>query len=448
MLTAAKAFTKTLLFAGFCYIYAYGQGIWQIFERKCSAGSAAMLQKAYIIAALLLVSLLLSSCDKDDRLRLAVEDSPNAKCLKNIFAKDSNFKLVNVKKADILVSLDSSLNYKNGKNGKTLKYMRQQTIFGDAGYCSCKAILGYEIDICDFAKRHASYLAKLSAEEWSLDSNANGETYISGGNRNFGRQAWIAQLLTITENSIIFSREGWYGEFPNKAEAIDNLAKYLTTLHISSQNMPGLEDIYLGSAMFIYSPKTTSFGDLARITSISRKAGYSNIIYGPTLTLGPDTIETSDIDKAKELLNSLYHKSYIFRYKDLYQKHKKNDLKDYFNSYIANQLSLEGGYLGWDFVYSFQDNLTKNNRYVVDFETKSIEPIQIIAKITKWECPCKGIYDVFFKNGYKSLKISNVEAKRISIYEVLFSFEKEKGSFKISDIEAKGISLKKRLAGI
>lgn len=386
--------------------------------------------KTYIISALLLLPLLfLSSCDKDGRLGLAIEDSPNANCLKNIFAKDTNFKLVNIKNADILVSLDSNLNYKNGKNGNVLKYMRQQTIFGAPGYCSCKAILGYEINICDFAKRHASYLAKLSAEEWNLDSNANGEMYISGGDRNFKRQTWIAQLLFITENSITLRLSGNHREFSNKAEAIDTLAEVLTKLHISFQNKPGIEDIYLGSTMFIYSPNATSFRDLARITSVSRKAGYSNIIYGPTLTLGLDTIEISDIDKAKELLNSLYYSSEIFRYKDLYRESKKNNkgeyLGNYFSSYMADQLSLEDNYLGWDFVYSFQDSLTKEFDYDVDFETKSTEPIQIIAKIIKLKCR----------------KITNCE----DIYEVLFSLEKENGAVKISDVETKGLSLKKML---
>jgi hypothetical protein len=369
---------------------------------------------------LLLPLLLLLSCDKDGALRIAIEDSPNADCLKSIFKKDTNFALVSAKKADILVSLDSNLNYKNAKNGNELKYMRQETILGDPGYCRCKAILRYEIGICDFAKKHASDLAKLSAEEWKLDSNANGKMSISADNSGlyFRRQSWISQILIIKNDSSIelSIRNGTYTPPSNE---IDTIARHLAKLHERLHDSPGLEDIYLGNTMFIYFEHAPSFEYLAKIANISRKAGYSDIIYSPT-PLSYD-IEIGEIDMAKELLNLLYHQSRMLMFKEWYKEYKEGEIPKYFSSYMVNLMSLESDYLDWDFIYDFQeDGLGDSGAF--DFETKSTEPVQIIARIKK----------------FTSRKLEDVG-------EVLFSFEIENGKLKISDVETRGVSLRKTL---
>jgi len=360
--------------------------------------------------------LLLLSCDKDDKLRLAIEDSPNANCLKSIFAKDTNFTLVGIKKADILVSIDSGLNYKNAKNGNEFKYLRQWTILGDpGGYGTPEAILGYEIDICDFAKKYASDFANLSLAEWALDSNANGKMYVNIFNPA-GRISWIAQILIMEKDSIKFCRRfGCSRSY--SSEATDTLLAFLTDFHERFHDDSGLEDVYLGNTMYIYFPDTVRIEDFAKITNIARKAGYSHVIY-------EHEGDISNTDKAKNLLNSLYHNYNMFGDTDSYEKKKKEESSTYFDSYMANLLSLEKGHLGWDFVYNLQGKLKSATG--IDFETKSTEPIQIIAKIIE------------FKNFHK------LETYKV-IGEVLFSFVEENGTLKISDVETKGASLRETL---
>ena len=156
----------------------------------------------------------------------------------------------------------------------------------------------------------------------------------------------------------------------------------------------------------------------AKITNISRKAGYSHVIY-------EHKGDISNTDKARNLLNSLYHSYNMFDDTTWYEEKKKEESSRYFDSYMANLLSLEKGHLGWDFVYNFQGKLKRKTG--IDFETKSTEPIQIIAKIIE------------FKNFHK------LETYKV-IGEVLFSFVEEKGTLKISDVETKGASLRKTLS--
>jgi hypothetical protein len=404
-------------------------------------------------ALLLLPLLLLLSCDKDGGLRIAIEDSPNADCLKSIFAKDTNFALVKAKKADILVSLDSNLNYKNAKNGNELKYMRQETIHGNPGHCRCEALLGYEIGICKKKKKHASYLAKLSAEEWKLDSNAKGKMYIAGDNRWLqSRTSWISQSLYIGKDSD--SLELWsMGGTMQLSNEIDTIAERLAQVHERSHDFPGVEDVYLGNTIFIFSLEAPSLEYLARIANISRKAGYSDIIY--TITPIYDDIEINDVDRAKEMLNYIYHQY-------SYEEHKeRKDLK-YFSSYIVNLMSSKNDSSIWDFIYGFRNDLREG---AFDFETKSTEPVQIVAKMGQYKKGKIGdMSEVLFSfervEKEKMVKakapVNRVDSLLIQIMldnaEEIRKLEKSSGfrtidykDLKISDVEAKGVSFRKML---
>ena len=392
---------------------------------------------------LLLSLLLLLSCDKDG-LRIAIEDSPNADCLKSIFKKDTNFALVKAKKADILVSLDSNLNYKNAKNGNELKYMRQETILG-IGYGRVKSILGYEIGACDFAKKHASDLAKLSAAEWKLDSNAKGKMYISIDNRErIGRQSWISLVFVIKKDSAAVWVSG--GFIP--ALEIDGIANLLMRYH--DPKRVGLEDVYLNNTIFIYFEDAPSLEYLAQIANGARKAGYSDIVYSPTPL--SKNIEMRDVDKAKEMLNSLYYgllmgintdKKWYHQDEKWYERELssiKRASPGYFSSYMVDLIYLAIDNSGMDFIKNNFINILYDSQKhdfldMFDFEIKSAEPIQIVAKIKDY---------VKIKDNYRKKKDYR-NKKLVDIGEVLFSFEKEYGVLKISDAEAKGVSLRKTL---
>lgn len=406
---------------------------------------------------LLLPLLLLLSCDKDGALRIAIEDSPNAGCLKSIFAKDTNFALVKAKKADILVSLDSNLNYKNAKNGNELKYMRQETILGIAdGYCRCKAILGYEIGICDFAKKHAIDLANLSAEEWKLDSNAKGKMYIAGDNRWLqGRTVSPALVIGKDSDSLELGIMGGTIQLSNE---IDTIAERLARIHERTHDLPGVEDVYLGNAIELFSLEyVPSFEYLAKIANILRKAGYSDIIYITTPVY--DDIEINDVDRAKKMLNYIYHQY-------SYEEHKENKDLEYFSSYMVNLMSSKNDSSIWDFIYGFRNDLRKG---AFDFETKSTEPVQIVAKMGKYKDGKIGdMSEVLFSferveeekrvkapaDSADSLRATRLQ-KALKALNDWFEEErrKRKSSFKIidykdlkiSDVEAKGVSFRKML---
>jgi hypothetical protein len=385
---------------------------------------------------LLLPLLFLLSCDEDDnqngKLRISIENSSDAKCLKKVFAEHPDFALAGIEKADILASLDSNLTFKNAKTGSMLQYKRQQTIFGFCDFGCDLAILGYEISNCDFAKKHAGDLANLSVAEWDLDSNANGKMYISADNRlQYSRQRWIAQILNIGEDVIRFdSREG--GSMQFSSTATDSLAEFLDSHYKDSQNSIGVEDYYLDNTIFIYTDDAPYFDNLAKVIHAAREAGYSDIIYNPVPQT--DSMYVSDIDYAKGRLNYLYHGSKI-RYGRIFdeddydkeilrffssdmvgllslvEKHgvEKGDIRNYLRNFFCNP-GLDHGYCEFD----------------IDFETKSAKPVRITAKMLKCQ------------------RITNCE----SAGEVLFHFVKENEEMKISDAEASGVSLKKTLRNL
>jgi hypothetical protein len=156
----------------------------------------------------------------------------------------------------------------------------------------------------------------------------------------------------------------------------------------------------------------------------SERPAYEFFRYFMVLTfilIGLVNAQNHNIDNAKDMLNTLYEStvfsSIFFDYRD------KNVTSEYFTFEMVNLLYLEGKCqiktgeickLNWDFLCVCQDN---SDMFSVTFETISIEPIQILAKIT----------DI----GNRS--------------EILFNFIEEGERLKISDLIIDGVGSLKRI---